>query len=82
MLCARCDAADPATSGVVAFCMVHESITAETVDHAAPVIREWIDYVVAHPPTYTDQDLDEEIAHWYYEQDSAELGQRRADSRQ
>lgn len=69
-LCSRCDAEDPATSGVVAFFLVHESITAGTLTNAAPVIRQWIDHVVAHPPTYTNEDLDDEIALWRHDLDA------------
>ncbi len=70
-LCARCDAENPVTRGVVAFFVVHESITADTFTAAAPVIREWIDHVTTHPPAYTDADLDDEIVAWRAEHDTS-----------
>ncbi|ASO21849.1 hypothetical protein FHR81_003499 [Actinoalloteichus hoggarensis] len=63
-LCARCDRDDPGAMGVIAFFTVHETISDETVQAAAPVLRQWIDEAVANPPVYTDADLDAEIDAW------------------
>jgi hypothetical protein len=63
-LCPQCHRGDPATQGVLAFFTVHERITHETVHEAGAVIREWIERVTKNPPTYTDEDLEEDIRRW------------------
>lgn len=63
-LCPRCDRDDPAAQGVLAYFAVHERIEKATVDSAGHVVREWIDHIIANPPTYTDADLDDEIRLW------------------
>lgn len=63
-LCPRCHRDDPTAQGVLAFFAVHERITHETVHEAGAVIREWIERVMKNPPTYTDEDLEEDIRRW------------------
>lgn len=63
-LCPRCHRSDPATQGVLAFFAVHERVTHETVHGAGAVIREWIERVTKNPPTYTDDELEEDIRRW------------------
>ncbi|GAB3451160.1 DUF6300 family protein [Actinophytocola sediminis] len=63
-LCPHCHRSDSVAQGVLAFFAVHERITHETVHEAGAVIREWIERVTKNPPTYTDDDLDEDIRRW------------------
>lgn len=63
-LCVRCDRDDVAAAGVLAFFTVYEEITEDTVHDVGPVLMEWINHLVAHPPACTDTDLDEEVRRW------------------
>ncbi|MGH3621926.1 MAG: DUF6300 family protein [Sciscionella sp.] len=65
-LCPHCHRNDPAAQGVLAYFTVHERITEDTLHDAAPVIRQWLDHVVANPPVYTDEELDEDIRRWEF----------------
>lgn len=63
-LCPHCHRDDPAAQGVLAYFTVHKRITQETIQDAGGVLREWLDHVIANPPVYTDEDLDEDIRRW------------------
>lgn len=63
-LCPSCHRDDPAAQGVLAFFALHERITADSLDDAAPLIDEWIHHVISNPSTYTDADLDDDIRQW------------------
>jgi hypothetical protein len=63
-LCHRCDRDDPAAQGVLAYFTVHERIEKGTVGTGGLLVREWIDYITANPPAYTDADLDDDIRSW------------------
>lgn len=63
-LCPRCHRDNPAAQGVLAFFTMHERVTQETVSEAGAIIREWIERVTKDPPTYTDEELDEDIRRW------------------
>lgn len=63
-LCYRCDRNNMQAQGVLAFFAVQEHITTETVQQAGAVIHEWIERITAHPPAYTDAELDEDIRRW------------------
>jgi len=63
-LCPRCHRSDPAAQGVLAFFAVYERVTQATVHEAGAVIREWIERATTNPPTYTDDDLEEDIRRW------------------
>lgn len=63
-LCVRCDRDDAAAQGVLAFFTVYEEITEDTVHDVGPVLMEWVNHLVAHPPACTDTDLDDEIHRW------------------
>jgi hypothetical protein len=63
-LCPRCDIDDPAAQGVLAFFVLHASITESNLPDVALLLREWIDHVATRPPVYTDADLEEEVQQW------------------
>ncbi|MFI7121880.1 DUF6300 family protein [Amycolatopsis sp. NPDC049868] len=63
-LCSHCDRNEVSAQGVLAYFSVYERIDREAVDAAGPVLREWLDYLVANPPRYTDSDMDQEIRDW------------------
>jgi hypothetical protein len=60
-LCPRCDRDDPPAQGVLANFAVYDRIE---VDTAGQVVRDWIDRIIANPPTYTAADLDADIRDW------------------
>ncbi|MGH3584968.1 MAG: DUF6300 family protein [Pseudonocardia sp.] len=63
-VCQVCDRDDPARQGVLAFFAFHGRITRPTVREAGALISEWLGHEVAHPPAYSDADLDEDIRAW------------------
>lgn len=63
-LCPRCDRDNRAAQGVLAFFTVHETITPETVEQAIPLLQEWVENLIQHPPVYTEQELEEDIDRW------------------
>ncbi|MEU6261719.1 DUF6300 family protein [Saccharopolyspora shandongensis] len=65
-VCPTCDRHHPApeVQGVIAYFTLNERVTDYEVEGAGQVLAEWARYVVAHPPTYTSDDLDDEIEAW------------------
>ena len=63
-LCPHCHKDAPEAQGLLAFFAVHERITEHTLRDVTGVLQEWLDYVTANPPTYTDEELDEDIRSW------------------
>lgn len=64
-LCPRCDQDNPAARGALACFAVHGSITTrEAVNQAAPVLREWIEHLKNNPPTYSDEEMEADLALW------------------
>ncbi|MBB5152514.1 hypothetical protein BJ970_000048 [Saccharopolyspora phatthalungensis] len=65
-VCPNCDRHHPApeVQGVSAYFTLNERITDDEIEGAAQVLSDWARYVAAHPPTYTTDDLDDEIKAW------------------
>lgn len=65
-LCPQCDAHhdDRHTQGLLAFFAAREKITPETVQEAIPLLRQWVQQQVQHPPEYGEDELDEDIRRW------------------
>lgn len=63
-LCPTCHRDTPAAQGVLAFFAVHERITTDTLRDATGVIQQWIDHIIQNPPTYSTEDLDDDIRRW------------------
>ncbi|MET7329698.1 DUF6300 family protein [Nonomuraea sp. NPDC005650] len=62
LLCARCDAGDPAAGPVVTYFAVHGSVRPEHADRLARALRHWIDR--ARPPRPDEDALRAETEAW------------------
>ena len=62
VLCAACDHGSATAGPLIVFLLVHEQITAETLEECAALIQRWADGI-AIPPVNMEQ-LEEEILAW------------------
>jgi len=62
VLCAACDHGSPSAGPLVAYLLVHEQITAETLHECAALIQRWADSLTI--PAADADVLEEELAAW------------------
>jgi len=65
-VCPECDRHHPAreVQGVIAYFTLHEQVSDNETEAAGQILADWAQYVVAHPPTYGDDELDADIEQW------------------
>jgi hypothetical protein len=63
-LCPRCDAADPAAHGLLAFFAVHGEVTADTAGEFNRLAAGWLEAVLARPTGISGEQVEREAGAW------------------